>query len=70
MKKTSAVIILLAGVWATCISVKAMTGNTVVDLKDEGYGNDDAEYYNSEVETLNEQEPAAGQANSLAGNRA
>ena len=64
MKKTSVVIILSAGVltaicfWAlvTKADDSALMPNDNQALHDEGYGNADAEYYNSEDDRVNDQD--------------
>ena len=71
MRKISLVIILLAGVLATIcfwavLNAKA-DGNAQVPstqiLNDEGYGNEDAEYYNSEDEPINDEGASGPQKN-------
>jgi hypothetical protein len=65
MRKISVVIILLAGVltavgfWAVVrpeADDNAVTPNDNQVLNDEGYGNADAEYYNSEDDRVNDEE--------------
>jgi hypothetical protein len=75
MRKISAVIIfgvgfLAAGFFFGTGSVRAdseaMTNNTTQVLNDEGYGNDDAEYYNSPDDVTNDEEPSGSQENASA----
>ena len=71
MKKKSVVIVLLAG-FLTLISFRATMGARAEDnvatlenqvINDEGYGNDDAEYYNSEDDRVNDEEVSENSLN-------
>lgn len=72
MKRISAMIILSVGFWATGslrslampgIDNETITTNENQVLNDEGYGNEDAEYYNSEDDVVNDEESSLPQEN-------
>jgi len=73
MKKISTLIVFLLGFGAASfcwglVNLNADGGNPMNATQvvhDEGYGNEDAEYYNSPDDVTNDEEPSSPQDNSL-----